>query len=123
MKFNQLSIIITGCIIGVSFIVGCTILANNEGQLTEQTAVEIYTDKPLLGIEQAAEYLNLSVEQVNLIINSEQNQLQSSGSFSGTMFPYFNIGSAIYISKSDLVNWISDTTRERREYVGGSVLQ
>nr|WP_223285612.1 helix-turn-helix domain-containing protein [Paenibacillus sp. PL91] len=80
-------------------------------------------DKPLLDIKEAAEYLNLSEEQVILIINSEQSMLQSSGSFTGTMFPHFKIGSTIYISKSDLANWISDTTREKREYVDGTVLQ
>ncbi|OBZ13701.1 helix-turn-helix domain-containing protein [Bacillus sp. FJAT-26390] len=117
MKFNSLSIIISALILGVSIIAGCTIIANHEGQITEQAPGEI------LNIEQAAAYLDLSEKQVNLIINAEQSKLQNSGSFSGKMFPYFKVGSDIFISKSGLADWINEAASARREYVFGDVMQ
>jgi uncharacterized membrane protein len=117
VKFNTISIIISALILGASFIVGCTIIANQKEQITEQAPGEI------LNMKQAAEYLNLSEKQVNLIINAEQSKLQNSGSFSGKMFPYFKIGSDLFISKSGLADWINDAASARREYVVGNVLQ
>lgn len=79
-------------------------------------------NSPLLNIKQAAEYLNLTEEQVTYIIQSEQNTLTKMGSFSGEMFPYFKINNQIFISTTDLTNWIKDVTTQRREYTQGLVV-
>jgi hypothetical protein len=115
--------ILASCILGVSFIVGCMFLGKNEAPKKEQSDVTISMEKPLLNVEEAAEYLQLSVTEVNIIINSEKFKLENSGSFSGVMFPYMKIGEKLYISKNELMSWINETSRERREYVEGTVLQ
>jgi len=82
----------------------------------------ITTDSPLLNVEQTAEYLNLTKEQVLYIIQSEQKSLSASGSFSGEMFPYFKISDEIYVGRDQLDIWIKDVTIQRREYLGDGVL-
>ncbi|MCD9021877.1 helix-turn-helix domain-containing protein [Cohnella silvisoli] len=122
MKGNPLSIIIASVIIGFSIIMGCWLLKDE--QMKGKTAdINITAIGPLLTIEQTATYLNMSQEQVNVIIAAEQKILKDSGSFSGSMFPYFKINNETYVSKNELMNWIKDVTEQRREYVNGTVLQ
>lgn len=127
MKSIQVvSNIICSLIIGISIIIGCLLIpTENTNEIANRTTEEIsnVNDAPLLNIEQAAKYLNITKEQVNYIIDSEQKSLRVSGSFSGEMFPYFKINNEIYISKNELINWIKDVTRQRREYLQGQVLQ
>ena len=126
MKLNQLTSIICSLIIGISIIIGCMLIpTKNINDSVKEASQEISTvsDSPLLNIDQAAKYLNITKENLNYIIQSEQNSLSVSGSFSGEMFPYFKINNEIYISKSELTNWIKDVTTQRREYIYGQALQ
>ncbi|NMM52926.1 DNA-binding protein [Paenibacillus aquistagni] len=108
MKATHITSIICSLIIGASF------------KYCRRTSELI--NSPLLNIKQAAEYLNLTEEQVTYIIQSEQNTLTKMGSFSGEMFPYFKINNQIFISTTDLTNWIKDATTQRREYTQGLVV-
>ncbi|WP_088547170.1 helix-turn-helix domain-containing protein [Paenibacillus aquistagni] len=127
MKATHLTSIICSLIIGASLITGCLIITPKDVTETKQELniaegqVNLI-NSPLLNIKQAAEYLNLTEEQVTYIIQSEQSTLTKMGSFSGEMFPYFKINHQIFISKTDLTNWIKDATTQRREYTQGLVV-
>lgn len=127
MKATHLTSIICSLIIGASLIIGCLIIAPKDVTETKQKLniaegqVNLI-NSPLLNIKQAAEYLNLTEEQVTYIIQSEQSTLTKMGSFSGEMFPYFKINNQIFISKTDLTNWIKEATTQRREYTQGLVV-
>ncbi|SMG19714.1 helix-turn-helix domain-containing protein [Paenibacillus aquistagni] len=127
MKATHLTSIICSLIIGASLIIGCLIISTQDVTVTKQKLniaegqVNLI-NSPLLNIKQAAEYLNLTEEQVTYIIQSEQSTLTKMGSFSGEMFPYFKINNQIFISKTDLTNWIKDATTQRREYTQGLVV-
>lgn len=127
MKATHLTSIICSLIIGASLIIGCLIISTQDVTGTKQKLniaegqVNLI-NSPLLNIKQAAEYLNLTEEQVTYIIQSEQSTLTKMGSFSGEMFPYFKINNQIFISKTDLTNWIKDATTQRREYTQGLVV-
>ncbi|OME88040.1 hypothetical protein BK120_01610 [Paenibacillus sp. FSL A5-0031] len=110
-------------ILGVSFIVGCMFLEKNEVPNKEESDITISVEKPLLTIEEAANYLRLSENEIKQIIHTEQIQLTTAGSFSGVMFPYIKVGEKFYISKNELMVWINETSRERREYTAGTVIQ
>ncbi|KGE18423.1 DNA-binding protein [Paenibacillus wynnii] len=124
MKATHITSIICSLIIGASLIIGCLIISTKDVTETKQElniaeGQEKLINSPLLNIKQAAEYLNLTEEQVTYIIQSEQNTLNTIGSFTGEMFPYFKINNEIFISKTDLTNWIKDVTTQRREYTQG----
>ena len=124
MKATHITSIICSLIIGVSLIIGCLIISTNDvtktkRELSSAGGQETLNNSPLLNIKQASEYLNLTEEQVTYIIQSEQNTLNTMGSFTGEMFPYFKINNEIFISKTDLTNWIKDVTTQRREYTQG----
>ncbi|WP_025693237.1 helix-turn-helix domain-containing protein [Paenibacillus zanthoxyli] len=123
MKSYQLSIIFSSIIIGVSLVIGCIVLANaiEQQKTNEKLDVSEPKETVLMDIKQAANYLNLSEEQVVDIIQSEEKTLQTMGSFSGGMFPYMKINEKIYISKNDLQKWINESTTERRQYINGIV--
>jgi len=72
--------------------------------------------KPLLSVTEAAEYLGISEYKLKMIISSEQQTLQQSGSYSGKMMPYIEMGNEIYISKAGLTAWIEEATQQRKEY-------
>lgn len=120
---NGKSMIAASFILGVSFIVGCMFLEKNEVPNKEQSDITISMEKPLLTTEEAANYLHLSENEIKQIIHTEQIQLTTAGSFSGVMFPYIKVGEKFYISKNELMVWINETSRERREYAAGSVIQ
>lgn len=124
MKPIHVTSIICSLIIGISIIIGCMLIPQEvNDQKAAVTSSEVIRSQPLMTIEQAAEYLGLSKEQVNYIIHSEQATLNTRGSFTGTMFPYFKINEDIYIGKEALLNWINDVTLEKRDYIQGQVLQ
>lgn len=103
MKATHITSIICSLIIGASLITGCLIIAPKDVTETKQE-------------------LNIAEGQVTYIIQSEQNTLTKMGSFSGEMFPYFKINNQIFISTTDLTNWIKDATTQRREYTQGLVV-
>ncbi|USB33378.1 helix-turn-helix domain-containing protein [Paenibacillus sp. YPG26] len=124
MKVAHITSIICSLIIGTSLIIGCLIISTKDVTETKQELTiakeqEKFTNSPLLNIKQAAEYLNLKEEQVTYIIQSEQNTLNTMGSFTGERFPYFKINNEIFISKTDLTKWLKDVTTQRREYTEG----
>jgi hypothetical protein len=124
MKATHITSIICSLILGISIIIGCVRIAEaNDYKSLQEVSQESPVDSPLLNVEQAAAYLNVTAEQLNYIIQSEQRTLDTTHTFSGVMFPYFKLNNEIYISKSELTNWIKDITTQRRKYTEGLVFQ
>ncbi|MNP75910.1 Helix-turn-helix domain protein [compost metagenome] len=71
--------------------------------------------KPLMTIQETAEYLKITESQVKTIISSEDNMLRTSG-LSGKLFPVIRIGTDNYISTEDLKDWLKDSTVLRKQY-------
>jgi hypothetical protein len=70
----------------------------------------------VLDVSQVAKYLNMTVEDVNGIINAEKKALASTGSFTGIMFPYFTINDIPYFYKYEIDEWLKDVSKNHRQY-------
>ncbi|EGG38125.1 hypothetical protein [Paenibacillus sp. HGF5] len=76
----------------------------------------VQSERPLMTLEETAEFLNLTEYQVKNIISSENALREQYGSEVGTLFPYIVVQHEIYVSKMGLISWLEDATRDRREY-------
>ncbi|WP_339315691.1 hypothetical protein [Paenibacillus sp. FSL R10-2734] len=92
MKSNQISIVLASLILGISFIIGCSLTFNDkESEATQDQTSSIATaDKLLMDIKETALYLNLTEDQVMKIITTEHSSIIL-GSVPNTPFPYINI--------------------------------
>lgn len=122
MKSNQISIIIASLILGISFIVGCSLINNGRGLEPEQEQVLAIAsaDKPLLTIEETALFLNLTDDQLMDIIKTER-VYSASGTFTGTGLPYFMVNGEYLFNKDLLLNWINEASLEKRVYLNGQM--
>lgn len=119
MKANQISIIVASLILGISFIIGCSI-TNGDKELEvdqDQTPSIVTADKLLMDIKETALYLNLTEDQVMNIIKTEHENLSRSSIFQGTMFPYIRVGNEYLFNKDLLTTWVSDASLNRRVYL------
>ena len=85
-------------------------------QKSESKSVSLLESSALLNISQVAEYLGMTAEEVQGIINTEKNTLETSGIFTGTMFPYITINDKLYFSKEQIDEWIKDVSINHRQY-------
>lgn len=117
MKFKSFSNIICSLIIGISIIVSCVILREYQDKPTLDEAKTIENSyKPLMTIAEAAEYLNITEDQVKTIISTEARMLQATGSYTGMMFPIIKIGKDIYVSTDSLGEWLKESSQQRKQY-------
>ncbi|REE94555.1 hypothetical protein A8990_101351 [Paenibacillus taihuensis] len=110
MKSFSLSHLLSAIIIAASILGGCYILKDN------QRAAETNRYGPLMNLAETADYLHLTVAELNTIITLEDTTLESTGSYSGKMFPYFKIDKEIYVSRDELDAWIKETATQRKQY-------
>lgn len=117
MKFKCFSNIICSIIIGIAIIVSCVILRGYQDKpiLAETNSLE-NSYKPLMTIAEAADYLNITEEQVKTIISTEERMLQVTGSYTGMMFPTIKIGEDIYVITDSLSEWLKESSQERKQY-------
>lgn len=73
-------------------------------------------DNNVLTISQAANYLGMTEEEVLGIIKIEKKILESSGSYTGMMFPYFTVNDKLYFYKEQIDEWMKEVSNLRREY-------
>lgn len=73
-------------------------------------------DNSVMIISEVANYLGMTVEEVQEIINIEKNTLNSSGSYTGIMFPYFIVNDKLYFHKESVDEWIKDVSIQHKEY-------
>ena len=101
-----ISIVISSCIIGEAI---------KSNSATTSTIGNIENLK-VLNKTQVAEYLNMTEEEVESIIEIENYELTNVGSFTGKMFPYFIVDDNLYSYKDEIDVWLQEVTTERRSY-------
>ncbi|MEK4434686.1 hypothetical protein [Paenibacillus sp. FSL K6-2862] len=123
MKSIPVSILLASVILGISFIIGCFFLSNQESvnEPTQVAQEEVAKDKVLMTIQETAEYLSMTEEQVMSIIHAEQRSFAAAGSFNGTMFPFIKVQDEFFISRIELLLWAQDASLYHRRYVNGQL--
>lgn len=93
--------------------------------LQTTTSASTLTESKALTLSQVAQYLNMTEEEVRGIIQAEKKILDETGSFYGTMFPYFTINNKLYFYKDEIDEWLEEVSSDHRIYdtVEGRVLQ
>lgn len=121
MKSNQISIIVASLVLGVSFIIGCSLINIQIGseREVEQTQALTVGDSPLMTMEEATVFLNMTEDQIVQIIKTEHDILTRSHSFTGTMFPYINVDNKYIFNKDLLLKWIDEASINRSVYLKG----
>ena len=115
MKNNKgltISIIILACTI----MIGSSIIATKVSTAINTNSIDSKENSQVLGINDAADYLHLSEEQVIRMINIEKTDLEEDGIFSGMMLPYFTVDGQYYFCKAELDNWLKEVANEHTEY-------
>ncbi|NLB51720.1 MAG: hypothetical protein GX808_02125 [Syntrophomonadaceae bacterium] len=74
------------------------------------------TDDKALTLSQAAEYMNMTEDEVLGIIQTEKKKLEETHSFDGKMFPYFTINNKQYFSKDEIDDWLKEVSMFHRQY-------
>lgn len=63
-----------------------------------------------------AQYLNLTEEEVEGIIQTEKKMLDETGGFYGKMFPYITINNKHYFNKDEIDEWFKEVSSQRSQY-------
>lgn len=123
MKSNQISIIVASLILGISFIVGCSLIdfqMQSESGVEQSEALAV-NDSPLMTMEEASVFLHMTEDQIVQIIKTEHNILNSTQIFNGTMFPYINVDNEYIFNKELLLKWVNDASMNRSVYLMGQI--
>ncbi|WFA82589.1 hypothetical protein [Paenibacillus amylolyticus] len=123
MKSVPFSILIASVILGISFIIGCILLTTQErnSELTQAAEQKVPNDKALMTIQETAEYLSMTEEQVMSIIKAEQGSFTVSGFFDGRMFPFIKVQDNFFVSRVELDLWVQEATTSHRRYINGQM--
>lgn len=123
MKSIPLSILLASVILGISFIIGCILLTTQErnSELTQAVEQEVPSDKVLLTMQETAEYLSMTEEQVMSIIKAEQGSFTVSGFFDGRMFPFIKVHDKFFVSRVELDLWVQEASASHRRYINGQM--
>ena len=73
-------------------------------------------DSNVFTVSEVANYLGMTEEEVQGIINTEKSMLEETDSFTGIMFPYFTVNEKQYFSKVAIDEWLKEASNEHREY-------
>ena len=120
MKINNITTIVGTSILGISIILSSFIISSynfsskNPDYEAINTSINIV--KPLMTINETSEYMNISESQVRKIISTEESILNTSGTYSGMMFPITMIDNEIYVSSAELNEWIKESVQQRKQY-------
>ncbi|WP_336760419.1 hypothetical protein [Paenibacillus sp. USHLN196] len=123
MKSIPFSILLASVILCISFIIGCILLTTQErnSKLTQAVEQEVPNDKVLLTIQETAEYLSMTEEQVMSIIKAEQGSFTVSGFFDGRMFPFIKVQDKFFVSRVELDLWVQEASASHRRYINGQM--
>ncbi|WP_339188811.1 hypothetical protein MKX33_02575 [Paenibacillus sp. FSL R5-0490] len=123
MKSIPLSILLASVILGISFIIGCILLTTQErnSELTQAAEQKVPIDRALMTIQETAEYLSMTEEQVMSIIKAEQGSFTVSGFFDGRMFPFIKIQDNFFVSRVELDLWVQEASASHRRYINGQM--
>ena len=115
MKSNK-GLIISIIILACTIMIGSSIIATKVSTAINTNSIDSKENSPVLGINEAADYLHLSEEQVIRMINIEKTDLEEDGIFSGIMLPYFTVDGQYYFCKAELDNWLKEVSNDHTEY-------
>ena len=115
MKSNK-GLIISIIILACTIMIGSSIIATKVSTAINTNSIDSKENSQVLGINEAADYLHLSEEQVIRMINIEKTDLEEDGIFSGMMLPYFTVDGQYYFCKAELDNWLKEVANEHTEY-------
>ncbi|MEK4074328.1 hypothetical protein MHI01_10495 [Paenibacillus sp. FSL M7-0656] len=123
MKSIPFSILIASVILGISFIIGCILLTTQErnSERTQAAEQKVPIDKALMTIQETAEYLSMTEEQVMSIIKAEQGSFTVSGFFDGRMFPFIKVQDNFFVSRVELDLWVQEAATSHRRYINGQM--
>ncbi|WP_339303375.1 hypothetical protein [Paenibacillus sp. FSL R5-0519] len=121
MKSVPFSILLSSVVLGICFIIGCIILTTHErnSELTQAVEQVVPNDKVLLTMQETAEYLSMTEEQVMSIIKAEQGSFKVAGFFDGRMFPFIKVQDQFFVSRVELDLWVQEASASHRRYING----
>lgn len=112
MKQLNLSAIICSFLVGLSLVVSSVIISQSSDSELKKNGT---SQKPLMTIEETAEYLHITESQVRAIISSEELMLKHKG-IDSMLFPVIRIGNDIFISTDGLQEWLKESVEHRMRY-------
>lgn len=113
MKQLNLSAIICSFLVGLSLVVSSVIISQSSDRDVMKYGSR---HKPLLTIEEAAEYLHIPESKVRAIISSEELMLRNGVDTSRLLFPIVRIGTDNFISTDGLQEWLKEPLKHRLQY-------
>ncbi|RSD28395.1 helix-turn-helix domain-containing protein [Mesobacillus subterraneus] len=109
MKIEYGIVILSLCILVSGYWIGSAL--KKESRPPVSAGVE-----EVLTLTEASNYLGLSEEDIKKVISQEEEFLQTTGSFSGMMFPYTKVYDEYVFSKKSLDEWLEESTKNRKVY-------
>lgn len=113
---RNFSVVIAILFIGASIIINSYFIGEAIKSANLQDSNITSVDDKILNLSQAAEYLSMTEEEIQGVMQTEKNILEKTGSFSGKMFPYFTINNKKYFYKNEIDEWLKEVSSNRREY-------
>lgn len=111
-KLLPISIII----LALSIMLSSIWLGDSIQKLTNIQTQKTNVDSNVLTVSQVANYLGMTEEEVQGIIKTEKNILESSGGYTGLMFPYFTVNDKMYFYKQQIDEWLKEVSTQHKEY-------
>lgn len=114
--FTGIAIIfLGGSMMASSYFVGTAIKSTNT-EASATIGVEESQNEEVMDISQAADYMNMTEDELQGIIITESDILQKTSTFSGKMLPYFTIDNKKYFYKEELNEWLKEVSSQQRKY-------
>lgn len=112
----SISISISIIILAFCMLLSLIYLGYSIQKITNIQTEKTIADNSVMTISEVANYLEMTVEEVQEIINIEKNMLNSNGSYMGIMFPYFIVDNKLYFYKEQVNEWLKDVSIQHKEY-------
>jgi len=109
-KFISILIFTFGIVIS-SFWIGYSIQKSAKLQVEN---IKIESD--VLNLSEVSEYLKMTEEEVKGIILIEEINLNTYGTYTGEMFPYFTVDNKQYFHKEEINEWIKYVSMNHMKY-------
>lgn len=94
-------------ILAISIVFGSIWIGNSIGKIAYSQEYDYISFKALLNKEEAAQYLNISVEQLDSILRKDERQKMNLGSYPTYKFiPYMEIEGELMFNMDGLHQWI-----------------
>ena len=113
---NNKSLLISTIILTIGIILSSIWLGYSIQKITCIQPQSSTNDSNVFTISEVANYLSMTVEEVQGIIDTEKALLTETGSFSGKRFPYFIVNEKPYFYKEEINEWLKEISIDRREY-------